>query len=71
VVGKVKHEMEENNGGMALKRHKVKELDMLPTPEELGKINFLGCTHGSIWTLMKEEIDCLKKVQLARINKLD
>jgi hypothetical protein len=54
-MGKMKHEMEKSNGGIISKQHGIKELKQLPTPKELGKINFLGCTHGSIWTLMKEE----------------
>jgi hypothetical protein len=54
-VGKMKHEMEENSGGIASKQCKIKELEKLPTPKESGKINFLGCTHGNIWTLMKEK----------------
>jgi hypothetical protein len=44
----MKHEMEESNGGVASKRHKIRELEKLPTPKELGKINFLGCTHARI-----------------------
>jgi hypothetical protein len=32
---------------------------------------FLGCTHGNIWTLMKEEINWGKKIGLAIIKKLD
>jgi len=54
-VGKMKHEMEENSGGIASKQCKIKELEKLPTPKESGKINFLGYTHGNIWTLMKEK----------------
>ncbi len=69
-MGKMKHEMEENNGGTASKRCKVKELKKLPTPKVLGEINFLGYTHGSIWILMKEEKDWAKKVRLAKIKKL-
>jgi hypothetical protein len=46
-------------------------LEKLPTPEELGKLNFLGCTFGSIWTLMKEKVDWAKKVRLAQIKKLN
>jgi hypothetical protein len=33
----------------------------LPIPKELRKINFQGCTHGSIATLMKEEVDGQRK----------
>jgi hypothetical protein len=44
---------------------------MLLTPEELRKIIFLGCTHGSIWTWMKEKVDWAKKIGLAKIRKLD
>jgi len=33
------------------------ELEKLATLEKLGKINFLGSTHGSIWTLMIEEVN--------------
>jgi hypothetical protein len=51
----MKHEMEESSGGTTSKRCRVKELEKLTTPKGLGKINFLGFTHGSIWTLMKEE----------------
>jgi hypothetical protein len=40
--------MEKNSGGIASKWHRIKKLKKLPTPKELGKINFLGCTHGSI-----------------------
>ncbi len=47
-MGKMKHKMEENNGGIVSKQRKVRELEKLPTPKELGKINFLGCTHGNI-----------------------
>jgi hypothetical protein len=47
-MGRTKHEMEESSGGIASKQHKLKELEKLPTPKKLGKINFLGCTHGSI-----------------------
>jgi hypothetical protein len=70
-VGKMKHEMEESSGGVASKRRKVKELEKLPTPKELGNFSFLGCTHGIIWTLMKEEVDWAKKVRLAKIKKLN
>jgi hypothetical protein len=45
-MGKMKHEMEENSGGVASKH--VKELKKLPTLKELGKINFMGYTDGSI-----------------------
>ncbi len=31
----------------------------------------MGCTHGSIWTLMKEEGDQANKVGFAQIKKLD
>jgi len=51
----MKHEMEENSGGVASKQCKIKELEKLPTPKELRKINFLGCTHGNILTLMMEK----------------
>jgi hypothetical protein len=44
----MKDKVEENNGGIVSKQRKVKELEKLPTPKELGKINFLGYTHGSI-----------------------
>jgi hypothetical protein len=54
-MGKMKHEMEENSGGVVSKQCKIKELRKLLTLEELGKINFLGCTHGNIWTLMREK----------------
>jgi hypothetical protein len=67
----MKHEMEENSGGIALKQHKVKELEKLPTPKNIRKINFLGCTHGSMWNLMKEEANWAKKIGLVRIKKLD
>jgi len=70
-MGKVKHEMEESSGGVASKQCRVKELERLPNPKELGKINFLGCTHGSIWTLMKEEANWAKKIGLIKIRKLD
>jgi len=70
-VGKMKHEMKESSGGTFLKQRKVKELKKLPTPKELGKNNFLGYTHHSIWTLMKEEATWAKKVGLAKIRKLD
>ncbi len=63
--------MEESSGGVASKRRKVKELEKLPTPKELGNFSFLGCTHGIIWTLMKEEVDWAKKVRLAKIKKLN
>jgi hypothetical protein len=46
-------------------------LEKLLTPKELGKINFLGCTHGSIWIMMKEEANWAKKIGLARIKKLN
>jgi hypothetical protein len=39
-VGKMKHEMEDNNRGATSKRCRVKDLQKLPTPKELGKINF-------------------------------
>jgi hypothetical protein len=71
VVGRMKHGMEESSGGIALKQCKVRELEKLPTLEELGKINFLDCTHGSIWTLMKEKANWAKKIGLAKIKKLD
>jgi hypothetical protein len=70
-MGRMKHEMEESSGGIVSKQCKVKELEKLPTLKKLGKINFLGCTRGCIWTLMKEEIDWAKKVGLAGIKKLD
>jgi hypothetical protein len=47
--------MEENSGGAVSKWCTVKDLKKLATPKELGKNNFSGCTHGSIWTLMKEK----------------
>jgi hypothetical protein len=50
----MKHDMEESNGGATSKQRQIRELEKLPTPKELGTINFLGCMHGSIWTLMKE-----------------
>ncbi len=40
-VGKMKHKMEENSGGIVSKQRKVRELKKLPTPKELVKINFL------------------------------
>jgi hypothetical protein len=46
-------------------------LEKLSTPEELGKINFLGCTHGSIWISLKEEAAWAKKIGLAKIRKLN
>jgi hypothetical protein len=67
----MKHEMEESSGGVALKWCKVRELKKLPTLKELGKNNFLGYTHVSIWTLMKEKVDCAKRVGFAEIKKLD
>jgi len=70
-VGKMKHEMEESNGGATSKQHKVRDLEKLPTLEKLRKINFLGCIRGIIWTLMKEEANWAKKVMLAKIKKLD
>jgi hypothetical protein len=66
----MKHEMEENSWGVVSKQCRIRELEKLPTPEELGKINFMGCMHGSIWTLMKEG-DWAKKIGLAQIRKLD
>ncbi len=54
-----------------MKQRKVEELEKLPTPKELGKINFLDCTHGSIWIPMKEKANWAKKVGLAKIRKLD
>lgn len=66
----MKHEMEENSGGVASKRRKVRELEKLLIPKELGKINFLGCTHGIIWTLMTEEVDWANKIRVAKIKKL-
>jgi hypothetical protein len=69
-MGKMKHEMEDSSGGVASKQCRVRELEKLPTPKELGKINFLGYTHGSIWTLVKEEVDWAKKVGLVKIRKL-
>jgi hypothetical protein len=71
VVAKMKHEMEESIGGVVSKQRKVRELEKLPTPKELGKFYFLGCTHGSIWNLTKEEADWAKKVGLTKIMKLD
>jgi hypothetical protein len=62
--------MEERSGGASSKRCKINELEKLPTPKELGKINFLGCTHCSIWTLMKEEANWVKEAWLAKIRKL-
>ncbi len=70
-MGKMKHEMEENSGGIASKQCKIKELKKLLTPKELGKINFLGCMHGNIWTLMKEKTNQTKKIGLVKIRKLD
>ncbi len=70
-MGKMKHEMEESSGGAPSKQCQVMELEKLPTPEELGKINFVGCMHGSIWTLMKEETNLVKKVGLHQIRKLN
>jgi len=67
----MKHEMEESSGGVVSRGRKVKELKKLPTLEKLRKINFMGYTHGNIWTLMKEEVNWAKKVQLAKIKKLD
>jgi hypothetical protein len=42
------HEMEESSGGIASKQRITKELEKLTIPKELGKIIFLGYTHGSI-----------------------
>jgi hypothetical protein len=56
-MGRMKYEMEESSGDIVSKQCKVKGLEKLPTPEKLRKINFMGCTHGSIRTLMKEEVD--------------
>ncbi len=55
--GQNKTWLEENSGVTATHQHWVKELEKLATLEKLGKINFLGSTHGSIWTLMKEEVN--------------
>jgi hypothetical protein len=41
-MGRMKHEMEESSGGIALKQHKVKELEKLPTPKNIKKNKFLG-----------------------------
>jgi hypothetical protein len=38
---------------------------------ELSKINFLGCTHGSIWVLDKQEAKWAKKVGLEQTRKFD
>jgi hypothetical protein len=66
----MKHVMEENSGGVVSKQCRIRELEKLPTPEKLGKINFMGCMHGSIWILMKEG-DWVEKVGLAQIQKLN
>ncbi len=70
-MGKMKHQMKESSGGVVSKRHRVRKLEKLPTLEKLGKINFLGYTHGSIWTLMKEEANWAKKIGLAKIRKVE
>jgi hypothetical protein len=70
-MGKMKHEMEESSGGATSKGRRIRQLKKLPTPKELRKNIFLGCRHGSIMTFMKEEVDYVKKVGLAQIEKLD
>jgi hypothetical protein len=47
------------------------ELEKLLTLNELEKINFMGYTHGSIWTLMKEKVNWVKKVRHDQIRKLN
>jgi hypothetical protein len=44
----MKHEMEESSGGIASKQQRIIELEKMPTPKKLRKINFLGCRHDSI-----------------------
>jgi hypothetical protein len=47
------------------------ELEKLPTLNELEKINFVGYTHGNIWTLTKEKVNWVKKVRHDQIRKLN
>jgi hypothetical protein len=39
--------------------------------EELSKINFIGCTHRSIWVVAKEEDEWAKKNRLAQMRKFE
>jgi len=39
---------------------------------ELGKVSFLGCTHGSIWALDNQDGACrAKKVGLSSLKKIE
>jgi hypothetical protein len=42
----------------------------LPILEELSEINFIGCTHKSIWAMAKEDDKWAKKTRLAQNEEI-
>jgi hypothetical protein len=56
-VGEIKHERETDIGTTSLntKQKGIKLVEKLLIVAKLGKVTFLGCTHGSIWALDTHE----------------
>ncbi len=56
-VGEMMHEHETDIGRISLntKQRRIKLEEKLSIVVELGKVTFLGCTHGSIWVLNTRE----------------